>query len=199
MIITLTPAEINISDEFSCTFGHEIWDKLVTGKAIRRKNRTYTLFLHRRQLQLVCPLLKGGDGQNIVLWPAIKLPFRKYPVYVYLYATVLYLSSGLSMRDTAAQVRRHFGLDTFSHSTVSRALRKLSDIAGILSSLLPDSEPGMEESCPLIVRSRWDSGRLGRYSLLLQMLCPVLDSRQMIPYSSLLNYRYFNHVQKFIV
>jgi len=199
MIITLTPAEINIRDEFSCTFGHEIWDKLTAEKAIRRKSRTYALFLHRRQLQLVCPLLKSGDGQTIVLWPAIKLPFRKYPVYVYLYATVLYLSSDLSMRATAAQVRRHFGLDTFSHSTVSRALRKLSDIAGILSSLLPDSEPGMEESCPLIVRSHWDNSRLDRYTLLLRILGPVLDSRQMIPYSSLLNYRYFNHAQKFII
>lgn len=200
MIITLTNAEINIdNDDFCCTLNSETLDKLSSGRLMCRRNVSYKLFINNRELRLVCPILKNTNHKKVVLWPAIKLPFRKYPVYVYLYAVALYLSSGLSMRDTAAHVRKKFGLDKFSHSTVYRALKNLSEIADTLSNKITTSKQIVDKSLELVVRSRWDNVHLKKYSLLFPILLPVLDNKQTIPYSSLLNYKYFNLSLKFVI
>lgn len=200
MIITLTDAEINVdSDNFCCTLSNETLNKLSWGRLMRKRNTSYKLFINNHELRLVCPMLKNGQHKNIVLWPAFKLPFRKYPVYVYLYAVALYLSSDLSMRDTAAYVRNKFGLDKFSHSTVSRALKKLSEIADTLVNIITISGQMAEKSSGLVIRKNWDNTRRDKYSLLLQILFPVLDKNQTILYGSYLNYKYFNHSLKFVI
>lgn len=200
MIIALTNDEINIdSDNLCCTLSNETLGKLSSGRFIRRRNASYKLFISNRELRLVCPMLRNWQHKNIVLWPAFKLPFRKYPVYVYLYAVALYLSSDLSMRGTADHVRNKFGLDNFSHSTVSRALKKLFEIADTLLNIMAVSEQIEERPSGLVIRDRWDNTHLYKYSLLLSILLPVLDKNQTIPYSNLLNYKYFNHSLKFVI
>ncbi|MEW5954023.1 MAG: hypothetical protein AB1815_09905 [Bacillota bacterium] len=70
------------------------------------------------------------DGQYRIIWPSFKLPRRPYPVFVYLCAAALYLSSGESMRATAEKTSKTFGLGAFSHSTISRFLNQnIPDLA----------------------------------------------------------------------
>lgn len=194
MIVTVTPEKINIqNDNYHCTFSDETLERLSSGGLTRRCKVTYKLFINHRELQLECPLLKHPQHKNIVLWPAIKLPYRKYPVYVYLYAVALYLSTDLSMRSVVAEVRKIFGLDGFSHSTLCRTLKKLGEMPGDFSFMAIIEKP------PLVVRKGWDPARQEQYRLLLGRLSPVLDNLQTIAYSSLLNYRHFNNTQKFLL
>lgn len=200
MIVTVTPEKINIqNDNYRCTFSAELLRKLSSGGLTRRRTVTYKLYINHRELQLECPLLKHPQQKNIVLWPAGKLPYRKYPVYVYLYAAALYLSSDMSMRGVAAEVKKTFGLAGFSHSTLCRTLKKLKEITPDLSLILITNMIAEDEAPPLIVRKGWDPARREQYRLLGSLLAPVLDNIQTIDYSSQLNYRYFNKTQKFLL
>jgi hypothetical protein len=200
MIITLTSHEINIDiDNFSCNLESEVLNKLVSENLSRKKTASYKLFINNRELRLVCPLLKNEQSKNVVIWPSFKLPFRKYPVYVYLYAVALYLSSDLSMRNTASFVRNAFRLDKFSHSTISRALKKLSTIVDTLSDIISGHVNNNEEDKKLVERKNWDTDRCKKYNQLLSILVPVLDKGKMIQYGSFLNYIYFNNSLKFVI
>ncbi|MDO9529273.1 MAG: hypothetical protein Q7J27_08945 [Syntrophales bacterium] len=200
MIVSLTLEKINIqNNDYRCTFSAETLEKLSSGGLKRRRTITYKLYINNRELQLECPMLKHPQHKNIVLWPASKLPYRKHPVYVYLYAVALYLSSNMSMRSVAAKARKHFGLASFSHSTLCRTLQKLKEIIPELF-LITESNP-LEEapSCTLVLRNNWDLVRQEQYRLLLYILSPVLNKPQTINYSSLLNYRYYNRTVKFLL
>ncbi len=205
MIITLTPDKININLEKSqCTLSKHTLEKLSRSGFIRRKTATYKLFINNRELVQICPLLKNPHAQNIVLWPSTKLPYRKHPVYVHLYAVALYLSSSLSMRAVATKVKEKFGLDKFSHTTISRSLKKLKEIAEELLELLEFIKaPAVKiKGCPPIKpvpRKHWEHECFKKYTILLKVLTPVLNTTHTIEYSSLLNYSYYNHKVKFII
>jgi len=200
MIITLTSHEINIDiDNFSCNLENEVLNRLVSENLSRKKTASYKLFINNRELRLVCPLLKNEQNKTVVIWPSFKLPFRKYPVYVYLYAVALYLSSDLSMRNTASFVRNAFGLDKFSHSTISRALKKLSTIVDALSDIISGYVNNSDEDKKLVERKNWDTERCKKYKQLLSILVPVLNKGKMIQYGSFLNYIYFNNSLKFVI
>lgn len=201
MIVTLINDKINIKiTDFVCTFSSDELDEMLSNGLIRRKNVSYKLFINNKELLLKCPMLKSLTDQNIVLWPSFKLPFRKYPIYIYLYSIALYLSSKMSMRDVAAHVKNKFGLDKFSHSTISRTLKKLSNIVDLILDILPANN---QVNSGLILkptdRKSWDTTHKEKYYSLLQVLLPVLDIRQVQDYSCLLNYKYFKKYQKFII
>jgi hypothetical protein len=200
MIVTLTLEKINIQDDsYRCTFSNEMLEKLSAAGLKRRRKIFYKLYVNNRELQLECPMIKNPQHKNSAIWPAIKLPCRKHPVYVYLYAAALYLCSNMSMRSVAAKVRKLFGLASFSHSTLCRTLQKLKGIIPELS-LITNSNPVDEAlSSTLVVRKAWDHARQENYHLLLYILTPVLDQLQTIGYSSLLNYRYYNRTMKFLL
>jgi hypothetical protein len=197
MIITLTLEEINIKkDDCRCTFSAETLDKLSSAGLIRRCKKIYKLHLYNREFQLECPMFKHPE-ENIVLWPASKIPYRKYPVYVYLFAVALYLSSNLSMRRVAAIVRQHFGLATFSHSTLCRVLQKLTgNIPELLA--LTDQDHG-EETPPIVLRKNWNLSRQEQYCRLLNIFAPVLNKSKTTCYGSFLNYRYYHKTKKFLL
>lgn len=203
MIVTLTLDKINIpSDSFCCTFSNETLEKLSASGLKRRRKISYKLYVNNRELQLECPMIKNTHHKNAVIWPAIKLPYRKYPVYVYLYAAALYLSSNLSMRNVALKVRNLFGLDKFSHSTLSRTLKKLTVIVENLFRLMAADIPEYDDtSCrdTLVPRRGWDATRQDNYRMLLHILFPVLDKSQTVEYGSLLNFRYFKNSMKFLI
>ena len=140
-------------------------------------------------------------NENVVLWPSIKLPFRKYPVYVYFYAVALYLSSNLSMREVAARTRIQFGLDKFSHSTLSRTLKRLSGIVEELLNMSPDIllEETASNIKALFIRKHWSDLKKNQYATLLQIFQSVLDKDKIIPFSSLLSLKYFNNFMKFVI
>ncbi len=200
MIITLMLEKINIPKEnYRCVFSAETLEKLSSGGYKRRRTITYKLYINNRELQLECPMLKHPQNNNIVLWPASKLPYRAHPIYVHLYAVALYLSSNMSMRSVAAKVKKHFGLASFSHSTLCRSLQKLKDIVPELSLIAENNSVDEPPPCTLIARNNWDPVRQEQYRRLLYILAPVLNKPQTIDYSSLLNYRYFNRTMKFLL
>lgn len=197
MIVTLTLEKINIKkDDYRCTFSTETLNKLSSAGLISRRKRIYKLQLNNRELQLECPLLKHLKA-NVVLWPACKVSYRKYPVYVYLFAVALYLSSNLSMRSVAVKVRQQFGLTRFSHSTLCRALQKLKEnVPDLLA--LPDKNH-TDKTPPIMPRKNWSPSRQEQYQQLLNILAPVLNKSKTICYGSLLNYRCYNKTMKFLL
>ncbi len=204
MIVTLTMAKINIQNNvYCCTFSNEMLEFLSANGLKGRRKISYKLYVANRELQLECPTLKATTHKTIVLWPAIKLPYRKYPVYVYLYAAALYLSSNMSMRNVATKVRNKFGLDKFSHSTLCRSLKKLReivpDLLSLVTEILPENEEATCARATLIPRRGWLSDHQDKYRILLSILSPVLDNLETIKYSGFLNYRYFNKTMRFLL
>ena len=200
MIITLIDDEINMdTDNFCCTLSFDTLSKLYDNDLIRRKTLSYKLSLDNRDIRLVCPMLKTSCEKNVALWPSIKLLFRKYPVHIYIYSAALYLSSDLTMRETAYHVRQKFGLENFSHSTISRALKKLSDIVDELLDLWEKDIPSTTPMPPVIKRCWWSDFQIIKYTHLFKVLNPVLNKSQSILFSSTLNYRYFNKTLKFVI
>jgi hypothetical protein len=203
MIVTLTLEKINIPRVgYCCVFSKETLEKLCTNETMCRCKILYKLYINNRELQLECPVIKNPQQENIVIWPAIKLPHRKYPVHIYLYAVAIYLSSNLSMRKVAAKVRNVFGLDKFSHSTLSRSLKKLVAIVDELEMIVATDMPEYKDiSCgdTLVPKRCWDTTRQDKYQKLLHLLFPVLDKLEAMKYGALLNYRYFNKTMKFLI
>lgn len=200
LIITLIDTKINIySSNFYCNLGQEILDKLKSCSLLRRKSLSYKFIINSQEKQLICPMLKFPDKKDVVLWPSIKLPNRKYPVNVYLYGIALYLTSKISMREAALKVRQKFGLESFSHSTLSRTLRKLSLNIHELLSILGLESSLMVLKPPLNERGHWNNSQTSIYKKLLYAIHPVLNKGKEIAFSSTLNYQYFNKTQKFLI
>lgn len=197
MIVTLIDTKINIrKDNFYCSFDHELLHKLESSFLLRRKSLTYKFLIRGQEKQLKCPILKFPGRKNVALWPSVKLPNRKYPIYVYIYAAALYLSSKISMREAALRTRQKFGLESFSHSTLSRVLKKLSlDIYDILSTLVLDLPT---PDSPFVERPHWDAEKVLRHKKLLSLIEPVLKGNE-IAFCSMLNYNFFNRSQKFLL
>ena len=131
------------------------------------------------------------------MWPSIKLPNRKYPIYVYIYATALYLSSKISMREAALRTRQKFGQESFSHSILSRVLKKPSlNIYDILPTVVPGLPP---PGSPFVERAHWSVAQVLRHKKLLSLIEPVLIKGNEIAFCSMLNYNFFNRTQKFLL
>lgn len=98
MIISFSEETINLNDDdLNILFADSFLDNLSLKGDLLKKTITYKYILNNHERTLVCPLIKNVTGDLEAIWPGFKLPFRKYPVCVYLYAVILYLSSDLSM------------------------------------------------------------------------------------------------------
>lgn len=200
MIVTLIDAKINIiSDDFNVSFSADILDKLKSNSLLRRESAVCKFFANGKEKQLNCPMLKTQSNGNVVLCPSIKIPSRKYPVYVYLYAVALYLSSKMSMRDVASKVRKKFGLPSFSHSTLSRVLKKLMINADEIEAILILEKASSSSSTTVVKRAWWNEQQFLRYCLLYQILYQVLDSNMRIDFCSTLSYKFFNRYHKYLI
>lgn len=124
MIITLLPLQIN--GQTSKTFIKNVQgalDSMAEALGVFRF-REYRVDLYFKEHILRVPLTTE-DGLKKLLFPAGLLPRRRYPLAVYLCAVSIYSAGGLSMRAVSLLIRRMFGLDKFSHSTISRVQKKL--------------------------------------------------------------------------
>jgi hypothetical protein len=113
-----------IEEENLYIFDEEELEELKSLNLIHSKKKTYRFELNNKRYSLDCPLkLVNGEVLGVYL-PAEKSPYRPYPCYVYLYAVFLYLNAD-SMRSAAKKTGKRFGIPKFSHSTISRVLRKI--------------------------------------------------------------------------
>jgi len=97
----------------------------------RRYERSYKIKEQHKEYIVICPEFRNDtDGaEPIVLIPEFIIPGRPYPVYVYLYAINLYSNdSAKGQRSAAEETRKYFGLTTFAHTTLGRALKSFISI-----------------------------------------------------------------------
>ena len=191
MIVTLIHKEINIKD------GKMFFNRtdLLSHNLNNNKTRVYRVIQDNFEYDLLCPERITETQEKMVFWPSFKLPYRKYPVYVYLYAAALYLSTEKSMREVAFEIRRKFGLEKFSHSTVSRTLKKLRNNLDILIEI--GTQP--EDFKTPVKRRKWDNKKSNEYENLLRAISTILIDSKTNSFGSLLNYKFFSKTGKFLL
>lgn len=204
MNITLTLAEYKPFEAIFCPFSHEEFEKLRQAGIVAKKKRIYRMVIHYRDIQVECPVQLERKKPAGIIFPAFKLPYRKYPVFVYLYAVALYLA-GESMRKAARKTAEKFGVPKFSHSTVSRTLDALTlKIDELITLCPPKSElPQTPQAitgadCPspvvlpsqpsLVARPCWREARKQAAPRLFSVLSPLILSPE---FGSNLAYQYF--------
>lgn len=174
-----------------------------------KKKRIYHMELYYRDIQVECPVQLDGKKPVGIILPAWKLPYHKYPVFVYLYAVVLYLS-GESMRKAARKTGEKFGVPKFSHSTVSRTLNtltlKIDELTAIcpVESELPQAQGSSDYATPaalpgqpsLVVRPRWIDSRKQAAPHLFKALASLFSSPES---GSMLAYWYFTRYGRLLL
>lgn len=126
-----------------------------------------------KEISIECPVILDKGKPVGIIMPAFKLPYRAYPCFVYLYAAVLYLA-GISMRTAAKQTKIRFGLEKFSHSTISRVMKVLILKADNISILDAPQFDG-QNTPSIVIRKHWDLEYTTKAKLLLECLSPVLS------------------------
>lgn len=127
MMISLLGNLINGLDHKSWTKNLQTFLDVFAVQSGIKRFREYRLLLDHKEYPIRIPIL-DEDGDYTLYWPAGLLRRRAYPLAVYLFAVCIYLTGGLSMREAAAVTRKQFGLERFSHSTISRTKKKLFDL-----------------------------------------------------------------------
>jgi len=92
----------------------------------QRHERSYKIKEQHKEYTVICPEFRGDteDAEPIVIIPEFIVPGRPYPLYVYMHAIDLYSSDPeKSQRKAAEETRKFFGLTTFAHTTLGRALK----------------------------------------------------------------------------
>jgi hypothetical protein len=92
----------------------------------KRTERFYKITTMNRVFTVICPEFRDGSNGSmpIVIIPDFLVPGRPYPVYVYLFAIDLYCqNSQMGQRAAAKATKEHFGLATFAHTTLGRAMK----------------------------------------------------------------------------
>ena len=112
------------SDKSNCFF-EEGYAIKYHSRSIEYRHRVY-------DIQVPEIWLAGSeDAPHMVILPEYLLPRRWYPIQVYLYAINEYCNDGnKSQRKAAEKAIKLFGLTTFAHTTLGRALKKLYMVIG---------------------------------------------------------------------
>jgi hypothetical protein len=88
--------------------------------------RSYPIECWHKEYRVFCPVYQNNKGGSVaaVIIPDFHIPGRPYPIYVYLYAIELYSNNPkMGQREAAERTRKRFGLTTFAHTTLGRALK----------------------------------------------------------------------------
>jgi len=115
-------------------------EKQYLDNGYQRFERSYKIKERYKEYMVICPEYRNdAEGlEPIVIIPEFHIPGRPYPVYIYLYAIDLY-SSNLKkgQRWAAQETRKYFGLATFAHTTLGRALKAFIHIIDVDTILEP--------------------------------------------------------------
>ena len=100
----------------------------------QRLERVYQVKYQHKVYTVQCPEYVDEMESGHPTWtviPAFLVPGRPYPLCVYLHAIDLYSANPeKGQRWAAAATRKHFGLETFSHTTLGRALKRFITVIG---------------------------------------------------------------------
>ena len=94
--------------------------------------------------------LPGENNPHMVIFAEYLLSRRRYPLQVYLFALNEYCNDrGASQRDIAKKTRERYGLGTFAHTTLGRALKRLHIIINTIEQTVQNSneEDGGADGC----------------------------------------------------
>ena len=87
--------------------------------------RAYKLQCGREAYEIHCPEVQTENGRVLIV-PTLIIPGMRYPVYVYIYAVTVYSANPeMGQREAAKLTKEYFGLETFSHTTLGRAMKKV--------------------------------------------------------------------------
>jgi len=125
--------------------------------------RRYLLRIHHKEYTVSCPEFRKKGAEPIVVIPEFLVPGRRYPVYVYMYAISLYIRMpGKGQRWASEETRKRFGLASFAHTTLGRALKSFvrctgcepASISGAAGAVAADARkkgifPGVRSTEPL--------------------------------------------------
>lgn len=110
-------------------------------RSIEYRHRVYDIHVPEIWLDDAC------DTPHMVILPEYLLPRKWYPIQVYLYAIHEYCNGGsMSQRKAAGKAAKLFGLTTFAHTTLGRALKKLYKVICDIEEAQPISPVGVEGS-----------------------------------------------------
>ena len=129
----------------------------------RRRERGYKIVYQHAEYTVICYEYRNDDLNDgpIIIIPDFLLPRRPYPVYVYLYAIDVYSNAPeKGQRWAAAATRKRFGLATFAHTTLGRALKAFVNINKEKDKTALD-EGGGGESAECFVTEAPESVRCG--------------------------------------
>jgi len=88
-------------------------------------HRVYKLQCGLDSYEVYIPEIRTENARMLAV-PAYMVPGRPYPIYVYIYAVTVYASNpAMGQREASKQTREYFGLATFSHTTLGRAMKKI--------------------------------------------------------------------------
>jgi len=94
------------------------------GDGYQKRERIYQLTYQYHIYTIICPEYRKQTDIVLII-PEFLLPGRPYPIYVYLYAIEDYSKNpDKSQRHSAEATRKQFGLTTFAHTTLGRAIKR---------------------------------------------------------------------------
>jgi len=144
MFILTQGAWLNTSNDNIYRIQDEELEKQYLDAGYQRCERSYKVKEQHKEFTVICPEFRNDtkDVPTIVIIPDFLVPGRPYPVYVYLYAIDLYSRAPeKGQRQAAEETRKFFGLATFAHTTLGRALKAFIRIINECA-MTPDESSG---------------------------------------------------------
>jgi len=199
--ISLINAKVKFSNNQIISISSQDIEFLIESSLINKKHKKYLLLINYRAYQITCPIIENKDGEITVVIPAFKVPNSNIPIFVHLYAVALYITSSKSMRKTATDVKKLFGLETFSHTTIGRTLKKM------IAKFDNNPEDFKTESCnnkknekiTLTPRKHWRVEYIEKITKLRNFLSPILNKsrNEIIQIGTKISYNFFHKNKKY--
>ncbi|MDR1489086.1 MAG: hypothetical protein LBS65_01175 [Desulfovibrio sp.] len=172
----------------------------------RRYERVYKVKYAHKEYTVTCPEYRNDakEPKTIVIIPAFLLPGRPYPVEIYLHAIDLYSRAPeRGQRWAAEETRKRFGLETFAHTTLGRAMRafvRKMEEPGMPREECGDGKEASGEGKPPSFPTKQSTRALReRAASLLQGLPPWVDRREAAEFCHRLAIARFKEYRRFLL
>lgn len=123
MTILTQPGRLDQNQDNTYQINEDALDQQYLSDDYQRRERIYEL-TYKHQIYTISCLEFRKEGASVLILPEFFLLGRPYPTYVYLYAINHYIRNpNTSQRKSAEETKKYFGLTTFAHTTLGRALK----------------------------------------------------------------------------